>query len=290
MRSIRDALKKTRRSFFGKIVDLLKRRDPALLSVIGDLLISGDVGLELSEKIVEGLKGVKPDRYLQKTREILLNQLKVHREVRELKPPIVFLFVGVNGVGKTTTIGKIGYKLSRQRKRVLFSACDTYRTGAQEQLKIWADMVGADIVSSQYGSDPGAVAFDSFDAAVNRKVDYLLIDTAGRLHTKENLMEEMKKIKRILNKKRVDVPQETLLVVDATTGQNIINQAEKFNNAIGLTGLVLTKMDGSAKGGAVLTAVRELQLPILYIGTGEHKEDIVEFSPDDFVDGLLSED
>jgi len=289
MRGIRDALKKTRRSFFGKIVDLLKRRDPALLSVIEDLLISGDVDLELSEKIVEELKRVKPDQYLEKAREILLDQLKVDRRVRELKPPIVFLFVGVNGVGKTTTIGKIGYKFSSQRKRVLFSACDTYRTGAQEQLKIWADLVGADIVSSQYGSDPGAVAFDSFDAAVNRKVDYLLVDTAGRLHTKENLMEEMKKIKRILNKKREDVPQETLLVVDATTGQNIINQAGKFNDVLGLTGLVLTKMDGSAKGGAVLTAVKKLQLPILYIGTGEDKEDIIEFSPDDFVDGLLSE-
>jgi len=286
---LRDALRKTRENIFGRVASMLRRKDPALLEEIEDILLSGDVGIETTEFFIEELKKVHPDKYLERLRELLVEMLSIpHESVHN--PPVVYLFVGVNGVGKTTTIGKIGLYFRKKKKSVLFAACDTFRTGAQEQLKIWADRAGADIVSSQYGADPSAVAFDAFDAAVSRGVDCLLIDTAGRLHTKTGLMEEMAKIKRTLNKKREDLPQEILIVIDATTGQNAIHQVEIFNEKLGLTGIVLTKMDGTAKGGVILPIVRRFNLPVLFIGTGEAPDDIEEFNPEGFVDALLSTD
>ena len=286
---LKDALKKTRNAIFGKIAELLKRKDPHLLEEIEDILLSGDVGIETSEFIIGELERVKPDKYFETLKSLLLDLLTVDHSV-DFTPPVVYLFVGVNGVGKTTTIGKIGMHLKKKGKKVLFAACDTFRTGAQEQLKVWADRCGAEIVSSQYGADPSAVAYDAFDAAVSRKVDYLLIDTAGRLHTKTGLMEEMAKIKRTLKKKRDDLPQEIIMVIDATTGQNAINQVEVFNEKLMLTGIVLTKMDGTAKGGVILPIVKKFKIPVLYVGTGENMEDIEEFNPEEFVEALITTD
>ncbi len=288
MNPIKEALKKTKDAFFSKIVNLLKRKDPEALKEIEYILISGDVGIETTEEIIENLKKTYPENYINALRELLINILDVKKKEKVYLKPITYLFVGVNGVGKTTTIGKIGYHLSKNGKKILFAACDTFRTGAQEQLKIWADKAGIDIISSKYGSDPSAVAFDAFDAAVARNIDYLLIDTAGRLHTKVNLIEEMKKIKRVLNKKREDVPQEILIVIDATTGQNALNQVEMFHKSIGISGIVLSKMDGTAKGGIVIPIVKKFKIPVFYIGTGESLDDIVEFNAKEFVDGLLS--
>ena len=224
---------------------------------------------------------------MDRIKEILISILEgVEVKEKEGKPR-VWMFVGVNGVGKTTTIGKIGKMLRKEGKRVLFAACDTYRTGAQEQLKIWAERVGADIVLSQYGADPGAVAFDAYEADLHRGMDELLIDNAGRLHTKHPLMEEMKKIKRVLSKKNPDAPHEIVLVVDGTTGQNALNQAKSFHEALGLSGIVLTKLDGTAKGGIVVHVVKEIGVPVRYIGVGEGEDDLIPFNPEEFVKALL---
>ena len=286
---LREALRKTRENVFGKVANLLRRRDPKLLDEIEDILLMGDVGIETTQFLIDELKRVRPDRYIEHLRELLVGLLTIPRG-SDHNPPVVYLFVGVNGVGKTTTIGKIGMYFKGMNKGVLFAACDTFRTGAQEQLKIWAHRVGADIVSSHYGADPSAVAFDAFDAAVSRGMDILLIDTAGRLHTKTGLMEEMAKIKRTLMKKRDDLPQEVLMVIDATTGQNALHQVEIFHEKLGLTGIVLTKMDGTAKGGVILPIVKRFHVPVLFIGTGEGINDIEEFKPKEFVDALLSID
>lgn len=288
MRSIKEALKKTKDSIFGKVVNLLRRKDPEALKEIEYILISGDVGIETTNEILKELKKTNPENYLNKLKQILTDMLDVKVEERKYEKPFTYLFVGVNGVGKTTSIGKIGYNLSKKGGRVLFAACDTFRTGAQEQLKIWAERAGGDIISSKYGSDPSSVAFDAFDAAIARNVDFLLIDTAGRLHTKVNLLEEMKKIKKTLNKKRSEVPQEIYIVIDGTTGQNALNQVEMFNNSIELTGVVLSKMDGTAKGGIVIPIAKKFNLPVIYVGTGESIDDIIEFNPQEFVDELLS--
>uniref|UniRef100_A0A7C4Y5T6 Signal recognition particle receptor FtsY n=1 Tax=candidate division WOR-3 bacterium TaxID=2052148 RepID=A0A7C4Y5T6_UNCW3 len=288
MRSIREALKKTKDNIFGKIVGLLRRKDPEALKEIEYILLSGDVGIETTEEIICELKKTNPDNYVDRLKEIILNIIDIKKESKDLNKPITILFVGVNGVGKTTSIGKIGYHLSKNGNKVLFVACDTFRTGAQEQLRIWADRAGIDIISSKYGADPSSVAFDAFDAAVSRNVDYLLIDTAGRLHTKVNLLDEMKKIKRTLNKKREDIPQEIFIVIDATTGQNAINQVEMFHRSVELSGIVLSKMDGTAKGGIIIPIIKKFKIPVVYAGTGEGLDDIVQFNPEEFVNELLS--
>lgn len=288
MKSIREALKKTKENIFSRIVNLLRRKDPAALKEIEYILISGDVGIETTNEILYELKKTSPDNYINRLKEILMNIIDVKIEEKNYEKPVTYLFVGVNGVGKTTSIGKIGYYLSRKDKKILFAACDTFRTGAQEQLKIWAERAGGDIISSKYGSDPSAVAFDAFDAAIARNIDCLLIDTAGRLHTKVNLLDEMKKIKRTLNKKRNDIPQEIYIVIDGTTGQNALNQVEMFHKNIEVSGIVLSKMDGTAKGGIIIPILKKFNIPVVYVGTGEGLDDIIEFNPEEFVNELLS--
>ncbi len=288
MKSLREAIKKTKENIFGKIVNLLRRKDPEALKEIEYILISGDVGIETTNEILNELKKTNPENYINRLKEILINIVNVKLEEKDYQKPVTYLFVGVNGVGKTTSIGKIGYYLSKKGKKVLFAACDTFRTGAQEQLKIWAERSGGDIISSNYGSDPSAVAFDAFDAAVARSIDCLLIDTAGRLHTKVNLLEEMKKIKRTLNKKRSDIPQEIFIVIDGTTGQNALNQIEMFHKSIEITGIVLSKMDGTAKGGIIIPIIKKFNIPVVFVGIGEGIDDIVEFNPEEFIDELLS--
>jgi fused signal recognition particle receptor len=201
--------------------------------------------------------------------------------------PFLLMVVGVNGVGKTTTIAKIAHHYSSQGKKVLIGAADTFRAAAVEQLEVWANRVGADLIKQSKGSDPSAVAFDAIHAALARNTDLVFIDTAGRLHTKVNLMEELKKVKRIIARECAGAPHEILLVLDATTGQNAISQAKLFNEAIGVTGIALTKLDGTAKGGIIIGITEELNIPIRYIGVGEGMDDLREFNASEFVQALF---
>jgi fused signal recognition particle receptor len=204
------------------------------------------------------------------------------------KSPTVILIAGVNGSGKTTSIAKLAYILGKNNKKVLIAACDTFRAAAVEQLSIWADRVGAQIVKHKQGSDPGAVAFDACDAALARNADFLILDTAGRLHTQKDLMKELTKIRDIVTRKIPGAPNEVLLVLDATTGQNAIAQAKMFTAAINVTGIFLAKLDGTARGGIVIAIKDQLNIPVKFIGLGEKPEDIAEFNPDDFVEALFA--
>ena len=269
--------------------------DEEALEEIEAILIQADVGVQTSMDIVEALReGMGNgqdadvlDLLRQELGRILADDDAPTASGGPPAQPHVVLVVGVNGVGKTTTIGKLASQYRDRGWRVLMAACDTFRAGAVSQLEVWAERAGADIVRAQQGADPAAVAFDALAAAASRKADVVLVDTAGRLHTKVNLMEELKKVRRILAKQD-GAPHETLLVLDATTGQNALAQARQFHEAIGVTGLVLTKLDGTARGGIVFALRRELGLPIRFIGVGEGVEDLHPFDGGDFVDALLS--
>jgi fused signal recognition particle receptor len=259
-----------------------------------EALLSSDVGAQATRTILDGLRAKLGN---VSDRDSLLAALK--EEVRGLlvadglptaeDKPRVLLVVGVNGVGKTTTIGKLAYRYRQDGKKVLLIAADTFRAAAIEQLAMWAERVGADLVKHQHGADPSAVAFDGVKAAVARGADVAILDTAGRLHVKANLMEELKKISRTVARHVEGAPHEVLLVIDATTGQNALNQARLFNEAIPLTGVVLAKLDGTAKGGIALAICRELNLPIRYVGLGERPNDLAEFDPEAFVNALFAD-
>jgi len=258
------------------------------LENIENLLIESDFGVNTAVSLIETLGKSSPDNYFFVLKDQLVNILKkpINKEVSYTKP-IVELYVGVNGVGKTTTLGKRGWTLCKEGKKVLLVSGDTFRTGAIEQLNKWSKKINSDVIHSNYGADPASICFDAVDAAIARNVDYVLIDTAGRLHTRNDLMEEMKKIKKVLKKKREDLPQETILVVDGTTGQNALIQTKQFDKAIGLTGIALTKLDGTAKGGIIVSIVNETGIPVKYIGIGEEKEDLIPFSAQAFVEAIL---
>ncbi len=287
--NLKKILKKTRDNFGKKIRNIFGKRDPKALIDIENLLIESDFGVSTATHLVENLEKTVPDNYLSSLKNDLISLLKIHIEERYYEKPVVELYVGVNGVGKTTTIGKRGWNLIKEGEKVLLASGDTFRTGAVEQLSKWGERINSDVIQSDYGADPAAVCFDAVDAAIAREVDYVLIDTAGRLHTRNDLMEEMKKIKKVLTKKREDLPQETILVVDATNGQNALQQAKQFNNEIGITGIALTKLDGTAKGGIVVSIVNEIGIPVKYVGIGEEKEDLIPFSAEDFVEAILEE-
>jgi fused signal recognition particle receptor len=287
--NLKKILKKTRDNFSKNLRNLFGKRDPKALIDIENLLIESDFGVDTATHLVGNLEKTIPDNYLSSLKSDLINMLKTHIEEKYYEKPVVELYVGVNGVGKTTTIGKRGWNLLREGKKVLLASGDTFRTGAVEQLSKWGNRIDSDVIQSKYGADPAAVCFDAVDASIARGSDYLLIDTAGRLHTRNDLMEEMKKIKKVLSKKREDLPQETILVVDATTGQNALQQAKQFNEAIGITGIALTKLDGTAKGGIVVSIVNEIGIPVKFVGIGEEKEDLISFSAEDFVEAILEE-
>jgi len=287
--NLKKTLQKTRDNFSKKLRNLFGKRDPEALVDIENLLIESDFGIDTAVSLIEALEKVSPDKYLSTLKEELVNILKKPIVENTYVKPIVELYVGVNGVGKTTTIGKRGYTLQREGEKVLLASGDTFRTGAVEQLSKWGERINSEVIQSDYGADPAAVCFDAVDAAIARKVDYVLIDTAGRLHTRDDLMEEMKKIKKVLQKKREDLPQKTILVIDGTTGQNALTQARQFNEAIGITGIALTKLDGTAKGGIIISIVNEIGIPVEYVGIGEEKEDLIPFCAEDFVEALLSE-
>lgn len=258
-------------------------------------LILADAGMDVALELVGELRrrvrseGVKT---MEGAREVMVQVVANVLSVGDLSldlatRPSVVLFIGVNGVGKTTTIGKIGYQLRRERKKVLFCAADTFRAAAADQLTIWADRAGVDIVKQQEGADPAAVVFDAMTAARARNADVVLVDTAGRLHNKQNLMNELNKISRVIDRELPGCARETLLVLDATTGQNGLIQAKQFKEAAGITGIVLTKLDGTAKGGIAITIAKELGVPVKYAGVGEGIDDLNPFNAQEFAQALI---
>ncbi len=294
---IKEGLKKTRDSVVGQIDSMLKsftKIDEELFEELEELLVMGDVGVNTSQKICEELrKKVKKEgvtnpkdvhRLLQ---EIVAEMLEGGQELNINTKPSIILVIGVNGVGKTTTIGKLANNLRKDGNKVLLSAADTFRAAAIDQLEVWAERSGCDIVKQNEGSDPAAVVFDSIRAAKARNADVVICDTAGRLHNKKHLMDELAKISRIIDRELPDADKEVLLVLDATTGQNAVNQAREFKNAAGITGIVLTKLDGTAKGGVVLSIKEELDVPVKYIGVGEQIDDLQPFDPQSFAKALF---
>ncbi len=298
---LKKGLAKTHQGFVEKMDRLFlgkKTIDQDLLDELEALLYEADIGVKTTTDLIEGVRqGLKrgdlqdPEKVKTFIKEEILQILRSGEKPLSIDfastKPFVFMVVGVNGAGKTTTIGKIAHQYSAQGKRVLIGAADTFRAAAVEQLEIWADRVGADFIKQSKGSDPSAVAFDSIQAAKARNTDLVFIDTAGRLHTKVNLMEELKKIKRIVSRECSGAPHEILLVLDATTGQNAISQAKLFHEAIGVTGIALTKLDGTAKGGIIVGITEELKIPIRYVGVGEAIDDLKEFNATDFVQALF---
>jgi fused signal recognition particle receptor len=294
---LKSGLSKTREGFVGRIEQVFKtsKIDDTTIDEFEEILITSDMGMEATMEIIENLReevragkvkdyeGVK--EFLKKEMLKILGLPQPFAVYEER--PFVVLAVGVNGVGKTTTIGKLAWRLHNEGYSVVLAASDTFRAAAIEQLEIWAERANAQIVRHQSGSDPAAVAYDAITSAKARGTDVVIVDTAGRLHTKFPLMEELKKIKRVINKAMPGAPQETLLVVDATTGQNALRQAKMFNDAIGITGIALTKLDGTAKGGIVFAIKKELNIPVRLIGIGEALDDLRDFIPSEFVDALL---
>jgi fused signal recognition particle receptor len=296
----KEGMAKTRDVFVERVEDLFSRRkkiDEDFFEELEEILIGADVGVGTVMKLIENLRAEVRKRKIEEPSELqpILSEMIVALlkgdEQSGLKMAhsglTVFLFVGVNGVGKTTTIGKMAHLFKSQGKKVLLAAGDTFRAGAIEQLEVWGKRAGVDVIKQQSGSDPAAVMFDALHAAKSRGVDILLCDTAGRLQNKVNLMEELNKIYRVISREIPDAPHEVLLVLDATTGQNALNQAKMFDEKSGLTGLVLTKLDSTAKGGIVVAIRQELQLPVKFVGLGEKMDDLQQFDTDQFVHALF---
>ena len=296
---LKSGLQKTRSSLAGGIENVVHGKakvGPELLEELEEILLIADVGMNSASFILEDLKKDVAKNRIRENEEVL-EQLKSRmKEIlsQNIKPitftenkPLVILMVGVNGSGKTTTIGKLAQRWKQEGKKVLLAAGDTFRAAAINQLQVWADRAGINCISQKSGADPSAVAYDAVQAAVSRDMDVVLIDTAGRLQTNQNLMEELKKIKRVIGKVLPGAPHETLLVLDATLGQNSISQAKLFHETLELDGFVMTKLDGTAKGGVLFNLSGELKLPIYFIGVGEKAEDLQEFDPDRFVEVLI---
>jgi fused signal recognition particle receptor len=294
---LKSGLSKTRKILSTDINELFagnRKIDDELLEELEEILITSDIGVQTTMDLIQSIS-IKsseisgPDQLKNILREKILELLdattKPSQEIAD--KPHVIMVIGVNGVGKTTTIGKLAARFSSSGKKVIIVAADTFRAAAIEQLMIWADRAGADIIKHKEMSDPAAVAYDGIQAAVARDADIVLVDTAGRLHTRKNLMEELKKIKRTISKKLPGAPHETLLILDATTGQNALSQAELFNDALDVTGIALTKLDGTAKGGIVVSICNALEIPLNYIGVGEKIEDLQEFDSIEFVNALF---
>lgn len=301
---LREGLARTREGLVGRVTRILTGQtkvDEALLEQLEESLIAADVGAGTAGEIMDGLrKRLKADPphdaggVFPLLRQEITEQLSTAGWTGTADPfarppdaPYVVLVVGINGVGKTTTIGKLARRYVDAGNRVLIAAADTFRAAAGEQLEIWAGRAGAELIQQKQGADPGAVAFDAVKSAAARGVDVVIIDTAGRLHTRVNLMEELKKIRRVIQKQSPQAPHEVLLVIDASTGQNGLQQAKQFGGAVGVTGIVLTKLDGTAKGGIVLAIARELRIPVKYVGVGEKVDDLQPFSPQDFAEALF---
>ncbi|HXR75110.1 MAG TPA: signal recognition particle-docking protein FtsY [Bryobacteraceae bacterium] len=296
---LKTGIQKTRSGLVDRLEDVLagkKEIDAELLEELEYTLITADIGVSTVEDVLERIRqrvdrklAADPLEIRNLIREQLLEVLRASetpvREVRQ--PPAVVMLVGVNGAGKTTTIGKLANRFLGEGRKVLLCAADTFRAAAIEQLDVWAQRAGVEMIRQKTGADPSAVVFDALQAAKARGVDYVIVDTAGRLHTKENLMAELEKMRRTASRVVPGAPHEVWLVLDATTGQNGLEQARKFTESAGVTGVVLTKLDGTAKGGVVVAIARELNLPIRYIGVGEKLDDLLPFEPDRFIESLF---
>lgn len=301
---LKTGLTKTKEDLFGKInrlVNAKKKIDAEFINELEEILLSSDVGYETVETILNNIKDrARTDKY-ENNEE--LNNL-IRDEVKKIftsstsnfrvfdfeisKKPFVIMVVGVNGVGKTTSIGKLAYNFRKAGKSVLIGSADTFRAAANEQLEIWARRAGVDIIQNPSTKDPASVAYDTISAAISRNVDVVIVDTAGRLHNKSHLMEELKKVKRVMQKVIPDIPNETFIVIDATTGQNGLNQVKEFAAALGeVTGIVLTKLDGTAKGGIVIKINNEMKIPVRFVGVGEQIDDLQVFNSEDFVKAIF---
>ena len=296
---IGQGLKKTRDAMMNSMNSMLRgftRIDAELFEDLEEILVMGDVGTATASRICEQLRAMVKERGIidpmairDLLKETVADMLEGGQELTLGTKPAVILVIGVNGVGKTTTIGKMAARLKADGKKVILGAADTFRAAAIEQLEIWADRAGVDIVKHAQGADPAAVVFDTVSAAKARGADVVICDTAGRLHNKKNLMDELAKIGRVIDRELPDADKEILLVVDATTGQNAVNQAREFKQAAGITGIVLTKLDGTARGGVVLAIREDLQVPVKFIGVGEGIDDLQPFDPAQFAEGLFEE-
>ena len=297
---LKEGLSKFRQGFVEKVEEIFTGRKPIdedLLEELEETLIQADVGVRTSMELVDGLRKAYKAKEIEDTSHVkpwlkkkigeILGEESATLSLQD--NPSVIMVVGVNGVGKTTTIGKVATKLRNEGRKVLIAAGDTFRAAAIDQLEVWGQRAGVDIIKHGEGSDPGAVVYDAMQAAKARKSEVVIIDTAGRLHTKDNLMEELKKVKRIIQRELPSAPSEVLLVLDATTGQNALSQAKIFKEAVDVTGIVLTKLDGTAKGGVVIAIAHDLDLPIKLIGVGEGIDDLQNFQADQFVEALFAE-
>ena len=294
-----EGLKKTKNSLMGSVNSMLRaftKIDEELFEELEEILIMGDVGAPTSARICEQLRqkvkaqgATDPEQVKALLRETVAEMLRGGQEMHLSTRPSVILVIGVNGVGKTTTIGKLAARYTSEGKKVILGAADTFRAAAIEQLDVWAARSGVDIVQHAAGSDPAAVVFDTLAAAKARGADIVICDTAGRLQNKKNLMEELAKIHRVIDRELPDADKEILLVLDATTGQNAVNQAREFKNAAQITGIVLTKLDGTARGGVVLAIREDLDVPVKFIGVGEGIDDLQPFDPDEFARALFEE-
>ena len=296
----KQGLKKTKDTVLGQVNNIFKafvKVDEDLLDELEEILIASDVGFQTSSEIIERLRGKIKERRLKDGNEVkeVLQEIisdiigkdeRLNLESSLVKPAVI-LVIGVNGAGKTTSIGKIANIMRRDKKTVTVAAADTFRAAAIEQLEVWTERAGVDIIKQKEGSDPAAVVYDAIQSCKSKKTDILIIDTAGRLHNKKNLMDELAKISRVINREIPDASIETLLVLDATTGQNAINQAREFKNSANITGIVLTKLDSSSKGGIVISVRRELGIPIKFIGVGESIDDLDNFEGKEFARALF---
>ena len=303
--SLDQGLEKTKEGFLGKIARAVAGKSTVDMEVLDNLeeaLVSADVGIETTVAIIERIEArVAKDKYINTSELNSILQQEIESmlvdapadttysnfDLPKGKKPFVLMIVGVNGVGKTTTIGKLAHHFTQAGKKVMLGAADTFRAAAVDQLTIWSERAGVPIVKREMGSDPASVAFDAVSSALAKEVDILIIDTAGRLHTKTHLMEELSKIKRVIQKVIPDAPHDVLLVLDGSTGQNAIEQAKQFTAATDVTGLVITKLDGTAKGGVVLAIAHQFQIPVKFIGVGEKVEDLLVFDKHEFADSLF---
>ncbi|NLJ40969.1 MAG: signal recognition particle-docking protein FtsY [Clostridiales bacterium] len=293
---LKKGLGKARQGFTHRVDELIRYYrdiDDEFFDELEEILIIADVGVNTSIEIVDELRNQVKEKKIGHADEIK-NLLKkkivsvlANKDSFETIAPTVFLVVGVNGVGKTTTIGKLSNLYRKQGNTILIAAGDTFRAAASEQLQIWGDRAGVDVISQTEGSDPAAVIFDAIQAAKSRNIDILMCDTAGRLHSKKNLMNELEKMNRVIDREYPEAQKEVLLVLDATTGQNAVSQAKLFKETVGVTGIILTKLDGTAKGGIIIAIKSELDLPIRFIGVGEQAEDLQPFTPEDFTEALF---
>ena len=297
---LRDAVTSTKQNLVTRIEDVLqgkKEIDAELLEQLESTLLAADLGLPTTQEVLAVVRENVDRKQVSNAEEVTTLIKKQLRDIlkrtgqegirRATVWPQVVMIVGVNGVGKTTTIGKLAHQMQADGRKVLLCAADTFRAAAIEQLEIWGHRTQTEVIKQKSGADPSAVLFDALNAAKARNIDYVIVDTAGRLHTKSNLMQELDKMRRTAARVIYGAPHETLLIMDATTGQNGLNQARQFTATAGVTGIVLTKLDGTAKGGVVIAIARELKLPIRYVGVGEQKDDLIPFDPDEFIDSLF---